>query len=86
MGTGATVPAQQGDTLVTSIDLDVQRLAEQSLAQQIKDSRKAGKPATGGAVVVMDPNTGRIVAAASYPTYDPTAVHRRHQRAPTTRG
>jgi penicillin-binding protein 2 len=69
---GTTVPAQQGDTLVTSIDLNVQKLAESSLARQIKDSRKAGKPATGGAVVVMDPSTGRIVAAASYPTYDPT--------------
>lgn len=61
----------QGDTLVTSIDSDLQRLAESSLAQQIKDSRAKGKPATSGSVVVMDPNTGRIVAAASYPTYDP---------------
>lgn len=68
---GPTVPAKQGDTLVTSIDLNVQRLAEQSLAQQIRDSRKAHKPATGGAVVVMDPQTGRVIAAASYPTYDP---------------
>ncbi|MBN9618458.1 MAG: hypothetical protein J0H43_01800 [Actinobacteria bacterium] len=68
---GSLTPPQQGDTLVTSIDLNVQRLAEQSLAKQIADSRKAGKPATGGAVVVMDPNTGRIIASASYPTYDP---------------
>jgi penicillin-binding protein 2 len=61
----------QGDTLVTSIDADVQQLAEQSLAQQIQDSRAKGKRATSGAVIVMDPNTGRIIAAASYPTYDP---------------
>ncbi|HLY33635.1 MAG TPA: penicillin-binding transpeptidase domain-containing protein [Jatrophihabitantaceae bacterium] len=70
-GTGATVQPVQGDTLVTSINLDVQTLAEQSLAQQIRDSRAKGKPATGGAVIVMDPNSGRIIAAASYPTYDP---------------
>jgi penicillin-binding protein 2 len=68
---GATNPAVQGDTLVTSIDLNIQKLAEQSLAQQISDSRAAGEPATSGSVVVMDPNTGRIVAIASYPTYDP---------------
>lgn len=72
VGNGAEVQAQQGDTLVTSIDLGVQKLAEQSLAQQIKDSRKGGEPATGGAAVVMDPQTGRIIAAASYPTYDPS--------------
>ncbi|MGI8761293.1 MAG: penicillin-binding transpeptidase domain-containing protein [Jatrophihabitantaceae bacterium] len=71
VGAGKDVSAVQGDTLVTSIDLNVQQLAERSLAQQIAASRKAGKPATSGAVVVMDPNTGRILAAASYPTYDP---------------
>ncbi len=69
---GASVPPVQGETLVTSIDLNVQKLAEQSLAQQISDSRKAGRPASGGAVVVMDPNTGRIIASASYPTYNPS--------------
>jgi penicillin-binding protein 2 len=65
------VPAVQGDTLVTSIDADVQTLAEQSLAQQIRDSRAQGYAAPSGSVVVLDPQTGRIVAAASYPTYDP---------------
>ena len=68
---GRTDTAVQGDTLVTSLDANVQRLAESSLAQQIHDSRKQGYPATSGAVIVMDPNTGRIMAAASYPTYDP---------------
>jgi penicillin-binding protein 2 len=68
---GTTTSATQGDTLVTSIDLNIQRLAEQSLAQQIRDSRASGEAAPSGAVVVMDPNTGRIVAIASYPTYNP---------------
>jgi penicillin-binding protein 2 len=68
---GADVAAVQGDTLVTSIDADVQRLAETSLAKQIADSRAKGKRATSGAVIVMDPNTGRVIASASYPTYSP---------------
>lgn len=68
---GKYTPPVQGDTLVTSIDLDLQRLVEQSLAQQIKDSRASGYKATSGSVVIMEPSTGRIIAAASYPTYDP---------------
>jgi penicillin-binding protein 2 len=72
VGTGGTVPARQGDTLVTSIDEHIQQLAESSLAKQVADSRKAGLPATGGAVVVMDPQTGRVIASASYPTYNPS--------------
>jgi penicillin-binding protein 2 len=68
---GGYVAPVQGDTLVTSIDAKLQKLAEKSLAQQISDSRKAGKPATSGALVVMDPQTGRVLAAASYPDYNP---------------
>ncbi len=71
VGNGKTVEPTQGDTLVTSIDAGVQAAAEKALTDQIAAARKAGKPATSGAVVVMDPNTGRIIAAASYPTYDP---------------
>lgn len=71
VGTVSDIPAHPGDTLVTSLDRNVQNLAEQSMRDQIAATRKAGKPATSAAVVVMDPNTGRILAAASYPTYDP---------------
>ncbi len=68
---GGYTPPVQGDTLVTSIDANVQKLAERSLLEQLKTLRAGGKPATGGAIVVMDPNNGRIIAIASYPTYDP---------------
>ena len=67
-----TVAPKPGDTLVTSIDASVQALAEKALSSEIATMRASGKPATSGALVVMDPNTGRIIAAASYPTYDPT--------------
>jgi penicillin-binding protein 2 len=68
---GAYTAPVQGDTLVTSIDAKLQKLVDSSLAKQIADSRAGGYKATGGAVVVMDPQTGRVLAAASYPTYDP---------------
>ncbi len=77
-------PPKPGDTLVTSIDADVQALAEKALSDQIAAARAKGKPATSGAVVVMDPNTGRIIAAASYPTYDPESSSAA-SRSPTMR-
>jgi len=71
VGNGKTQEPTQGDTLVTSIDAGVQAAAEKALSDEIAAVRKSGKPATSGAVVVMDPNTGRVIAAASYPTYNP---------------
>lgn len=72
------VQAQPGDTLVTSIDAKVQSVVEKQLADSIARARGTFDDVTGknyvadsGAVVVMEADTGRIVAMASQPTYDP---------------
>src|SRR5207244_443490 len=64
-----TEGAKSGDNVVVSIDRGIQ------LARHTAD-RASGKflRATGGAVVVMDPNTGQVVAMASYPTYNPSVI------------
>ncbi|MEU5884491.1 penicillin-binding protein 2 [Spirillospora sp. NPDC047279] len=61
-----------GGNLVTSIDAKVQEAAEKALENGVKSARSQGKKADSAAAVVMDVQTGRVVAMASYPTYNPT--------------
>lgn len=57
----------QGDTVVLTIDRDMQALAQREL-KKVCDKTDVNNSA--GAVVVEDVNSGEILAAASYPTYD----------------
>src|SRR5213596_1161324 len=54
-------PPEPGYNVVTTLDLHLQDLAEKALAAKAKR----------GAMVVIDPNNGDILALASWPTYDP---------------
>jgi penicillin-binding protein 2 len=74
----------QGNDIVLSLDVDVQRTAEESLAQGLIATR--GRPfeengrvlgllrADAGAVVVLDAKEGTVVAMASNPTFDPSTL------------
>ncbi len=79
IGDEAEVSAQPGDTLVTSIDARVQSVVEQQLDATIQTARQTFDKVThknyvadSGAAIVMEAKTGRIVAMASQPTYDPS--------------
>jgi penicillin-binding protein 2 len=53
------IPEKPGDSLVMTIDLDLQRVAEEAIGER------------SGALVALDPNTGYILALASHPAFDP---------------
>jgi penicillin-binding protein 2 len=70
-GTMRRVSPRAGDDLVTSINAGLQVTVENDLAAAVQRARDEGNPkATTGAAVVMT-TTGRVVAMASYPTYNP---------------
>ncbi|MFG3099359.1 penicillin-binding protein 2 [Streptomyces sp. NPDC048182] len=80
IGQAEADPGVPGSQLVTSIDARVQRVAEYELNEAMKAARNEFDRNTGtnykadaGAVVVMEAKTGRVVAMASNPNYDPNA-------------
>jgi cell division protein FtsI (penicillin-binding protein 3) len=58
---------QNGETVVTTIDVAMQTQMEQILQQEYQKTKSQELSA-----VIIDPNTGQIKAMANYPTYDPS--------------
>ncbi len=72
------VPVQAGATVQLTIDSDLQRVGIEALKQYIEDAkldelnRQTGyKTANAGAFVMMNVNTGAVLAMGSYPNFDP---------------
>ena len=61
VGKLGTEPAKPGQSLKLTIDLDVQRAAENALGDR------------NGAVIAIDPHTGEVLALVSRPYFDPNA-------------
>lgn len=69
-----SVPAESGSDVMLTIDLDIQKAAEEALAKQIKKRQDGGvKECNSGAAVVLDATNGDILAMASAPTFRPEA-------------
>lgn len=71
-----TTGAKSGDNVTLTIDYRLQKVAEESLLNTInglQNGTLVGKKfsdANAGAVVVLDVDSGEVLASASYPTYD----------------
>ncbi len=78
VGTLSSTAPQIGDTVVLNIDTGLQQAVQNDLQAQILADRQTpdqvdgGKlpPAINGAVIVMNPQNGQVLAMASYPNYD----------------
>jgi penicillin-binding protein 2 len=63
---------EPGDSIKLTLDMGLQRAAEQALDYGIAKAQLNGEwAANGGAIVALDPNDGSILALASNPTYEP---------------
>lgn len=65
------IPAKNGENVVLTLDRNVQSYAEKALAAGLQKSH-----ATNGSVIVMDPQTSKILAMANMPTYNPAEYYK----------
>jgi len=78
MGQSVEVKPVSGRSVNLTIDLDMQIACEKALEETIADIRfnagsaEGGSNADAGSMVVIDVNTGDVLAMASYPSYDIT--------------
>ena len=65
---------EPGDNVVLTIDIDLQQAVEDILANAIPEIERrkpeGSAPVEGAAAVVLDVNSGEVLASASYPTYN----------------
>lgn len=64
-------PAVNGQNMVLTIDRNIQSETEQALAE---GAEKSG--ADHASAIVMDPQTGKVLAMANVPTYDPSQLNK----------
>ena len=74
------VTPEQGNTVVTTINAEMQMVAAKSLADMLKDNKQSSYFGSAGAMVVMDCRTGAVLANVSLPTYDITRYFKDYEK------
>ena len=67
------IPAQDGEDIVLSLDENVQRKAERAIKGAVEAS---GGSVRNASALIMNPNNGRILAMANYPTFNPAEYYK----------
>lgn len=71
--TGESYEPKPGDNVVLTLDIGLQQVLEDSLAQRIPEL--PSEQTEGAAAVVIDVKNGGVLGMASYPTYDLTTIY-----------
>lgn len=69
-----TIAAGDGNSVVSTIDMNIQSIVEKYLKkydEEYRDNAHEGNGSLNSGCIIMDVNRGEILAMASYPVYDP---------------
>ncbi len=69
-----------GKTVMLSLDKNLQRKAQDSLEEKVKNLQNQGGSCKAGCAVAIDIDTGKVLAAANYPTYDSATMNKNYEK------
>lgn len=69
-----------GKTVMLTLDKKIQRNAQDSLEKTVKELKSKGGTATAGTAVAVHIDSGKIICAANYPTYDSATIGKNYNK------
>jgi len=69
-----------GKTIMLTLDKNMQRKAQDSLAKTVKKLQSEGGTVVAGAAVAVDIDTGNVICGANYPTYDSATMSKNYEK------
>ncbi|MBR6741644.1 MAG: penicillin-binding protein [Clostridia bacterium] len=69
-----------GKTVMMSLDKNLQKKTQESLKEKVKSLQKQGGTCKAGCAVAIDIDTGKVLAAANYPTYDSATMSQNYDK------
>ena len=70
-GDNVLLPGNSGEDIILNIDRNIQSKIEEILERVV-----VTKKATAGSIIIQEPKTGKILALANYPNFDPNSYNK----------
>ncbi len=80
ISTEVTKEPISGKTVMLSLDKNLQRKAQDSLKERVQNLQNQGGSCKAGSAVAIDIHTGKVLAAANYPTYDSATMNKNYNK------